>query len=256
MENENSPWIFLSEEKMRFIFPIIQFLLITVPCLSQNKVFLAQYRQSLAPGADKTGYLIFDNQHSLYYSNRADKRTTELINESEYEYTVIVRDGEGLSYYTRFADRFMVSRSYILGDEFVVLSEKDVVLHWQTGNQLRKIGRFLCRDATIYFRGRQWRVWFTEEIPVPAGPWKLHGLTGLIVEAEDETKSFYFYLEQISQTGSVEMIKPPTKGLKVEGWEKYCEIYKERSERIKRYLQSYEGLSASISFDDLIEKID
>ena len=40
-----------------------------------------------------------------------------------------------------------------------------------------------CHYATTMFRGRVWKVWFTEEIPVSLGPWKLNGLPGLILKA-------------------------------------------------------------------------
>lgn len=40
-----------------------------------------------------------------------------------------------------------------------------------------------CHYATTQFRGRVWKVWFAEGIPVSLGPWKLHGLPGLILEA-------------------------------------------------------------------------
>ena len=40
-----------------------------------------------------------------------------------------------------------------------------------------------CTMATTHFRGRDWKVWFCEEIPLPLGPWKLGGLPGLILAA-------------------------------------------------------------------------
>ncbi|WP_028896661.1 GLPGLI family protein [Prevotella sp. HUN102] len=45
---------------------------------------------------------------------------------------------------------------------------------------------FNCYMATTHFRGRDWTVWYTEEIPVQQGPWKLGGLPGLILSAESK----------------------------------------------------------------------
>ena len=41
-----------------------------------------------------------------------------------------------------------------------------------------------CHKATAKFRGRTWTVWYSEDIPLSIGPWKLGGLPGLILKAK------------------------------------------------------------------------
>lgn len=41
-----------------------------------------------------------------------------------------------------------------------------------------------CMLAESDYHGRHWRAWFTLDIPMSSGPWKLRGLPGLILKAE------------------------------------------------------------------------
>lgn len=49
-----------------------------------------------------------------------------------------------------------------------------------------------CTLATTHYKGRTWRAWFTEDIPLPYGPWKLCGLPGLVLRAADTSRQFIF----------------------------------------------------------------
>lgn len=44
---------------------------------------------------------------------------------------------------------------------------------------------FNCHMAKTHFRGREWTVWYSEDIPILLGPWKLGGLPGLILEVQN-----------------------------------------------------------------------
>lgn len=41
-----------------------------------------------------------------------------------------------------------------------------------------------CVMAECDYHGRHWKAWFSPEVAVPFGPWKLRGLPGLILKAE------------------------------------------------------------------------
>lgn len=49
-----------------------------------------------------------------------------------------------------------------------------------------------CKKAKTSFRGRTWIVWYAMDIPYHDGPWKLYGLPGLILKADDAKGDFIF----------------------------------------------------------------
>lgn len=61
---------------------------------------------------------------------------------------------------------------------------------WALTDDTLTVNGYLCQQATTMFRGVKWHVWYTEEIPSSAGPWRLRGLPGMIVEAKSEAHTF------------------------------------------------------------------
>jgi GLPGLI family protein len=61
---------------------------------------------------------------------------------------------------------------------------------WTLTDDTLTVGGYLCQTATCKFRGVEWHVCYTEEIPSSAGPWRLRGLPGLIVKAKSEAHTF------------------------------------------------------------------
>ena len=51
---------------------------------------------------------------------------------------------------------------------------------------------YKCRKARCRFRGREWTVWYSPEIKIPYGPWKLRGLPGMILMASDSSGAHSF----------------------------------------------------------------
>lgn len=73
--------------------------------------------------------------------------------------------------------------------------------NWEISDSTKVILGYECIGAEVDYHGRRWTVWFTPEIPVNAGPWKLEGLPGLILEATAEGNRYSFVADGIQQTG-------------------------------------------------------
>lgn len=63
---------------------------------------------------------------------------------------------------------------------------------WNVTDSTKEVLGYECVMATADYHGRRWTVWFAPEIPVQDGPWKLHGLPGLILEASEPSGQHHF----------------------------------------------------------------
>ncbi|MDE5872189.1 MAG: GLPGLI family protein [Muribaculaceae bacterium] len=93
---------------------------------------------------------------------------------------VFTNVGNGsLRYYSKF------------GEEQGYYDEPLTEIAWQIDDSVKTVLGYECIEAETNYHGRHWTVWFTPDVPVPFGPWKLHGLPGLILMAEaDNGNSF------------------------------------------------------------------
>ena len=80
-------------------------------------------------------------------------------------------------------------RDWIFPHEFEG-TEPTPDIAWTLTDDTLTVSGYLCQQATCKFRGVEWHVWYTEDIPSSAGPWRLRGLPGLIVEAQSEAHTF------------------------------------------------------------------
>lgn len=59
-----------------------------------------------------------------------------------------------------------------------------------------------CHAAKCTYGGREWKVYYTNDIPLPYGPWKLNGVKGLVLKAEDSEHNFVFEAEGLRKKRS------------------------------------------------------
>lgn len=70
-------------------------------------------------------------------------------------------------------------------------------MDWTLTEDTATVCGYACRKATARFRGRDWTAWYAEKLPEDAGPWKLHGLPGLILRAEADSGLLRFEAVQV-----------------------------------------------------------
>lgn len=88
-------------------------------------------------------------------------------------------------------------------------------LEWIIGDETKEIAGYSVQQASADFGGRHYTVWFAPDLPFSFGPWKLHGLPGLILEAADKSGDVQFVFKDFGRLEGVgRQIVLPEKGVK------------------------------------------
>ena len=74
-----------------------------------------------------------------------------------------------------------------------------IPMNWKIENEKQKIGEFDAQKATTFYQGRKWTAWFAPEIPLQDGPYKFHGLPGLIVKVYNDNQTHVMELKGVKK---------------------------------------------------------
>lgn len=162
------------------------------------------YFQDLGVPEYMKAALYFNMQEAVYYKENFRYDSNKYVSKPG-ERLVIETDVENNSPTLNF--RCHLSRikgkmnclENLLVAKSMYVEEKTPTIKWAIQDSLKTFSTLTAQKAVGYFRGRTYHVWFTKEIPVPYGPWKLGGLPGLILEAEDESGRIKFIFNGISK---------------------------------------------------------
>lgn len=158
-----------------------------------------------AKGPDNNAYLVFNKEQSYYVTAKDSLENAEKINEQKtyenddasggtiYNGMKVSAQGDQVAYHLKKETMW----SNVLYRNQIYIKEVAPKMDWKILKETKKIGKFNCKKATTTFRGRNYIAWFTTDISLPYGPWKLHGLPGLILEAHDTNKNAYWYFKSV-----------------------------------------------------------
>lgn len=110
----------------------------------------------------------------------------------EHDRTALQRSGRYWCYiYKNYPEGKLTETSYFDMEYWKYVEDWDKP-EWNITDDSKEVLGYQCFKAETDYRGRHWTAWFTSEIPIEEGPWKLCGLPGLILEAYDTNKDYSF----------------------------------------------------------------
>lgn len=158
------------------------------------------------------------------------------IRSRQYDALPIARTSLHAYLYKNYPTGKLTTADQLTGTYFAQYEETYTPQKWTMIDSTRQILGYSCQKAECDFRGRHYIAWFTPDIPVSDGPWKLNGLPGLILEAYDSKNYFHFLAEGIRQHGT-----PPVRFYK---WEDYPVITRSKA---RKYLENQDAIMAAES---------
>lgn len=118
--------------------------------------------------------------------------------------------------------------------DFCVVTEPEVGISWRLTGRTKMIDTFECQEATGVFGGRDYTVWYSDQFPLSFGPWKLHGLPGMVLEAYDASRQVRFVARAIKRIGEQDSVPTPD----IQGYQTFDRV--QYNERLRSYLDGLE----------------
>ncbi|WP_288447688.1 GLPGLI family protein [uncultured Chryseobacterium sp.] len=169
-------------------------LLGTVFCYSQSNRFIYEViskKDSTSENFTKENFNLDTTPDDIAYYNRLYYINDSLYNANgqygfkDYKLTSFIIKKKNNNSYQNY--------EYIGDVNFYKITEK-AGQNWKISDSTKTFGSYPVQKAVTEFGGRNWVAWFTQDIPIPYGPYKFNGLPGLIMELYDSKKEYYFKL--------------------------------------------------------------
>jgi len=151
----------------------------------------------------RTEYLYVNGEkNKTFYTERLDssenKKNINVEDEDgENKIKLVLSSGVAGFNYLDYTENQIITREDIFGKSYLI-KEEIPVFEWKLHNDTKTLDNVVLNKATCYFRGRNYTAWYSIETPIEYGPWKFHGLPGLIYEIYDDSHQYIWFLKKVA----------------------------------------------------------
>lgn len=204
-------------------FLLIIFSMITSIFFAQN-MYQVQYILTFKPQQNSTleksclMTLYVHGLNSTFFDNemlKADSILTSSKNKFEQSGEILDYDTDIDVNFTFVINKNLENKNIIYMDHILnglnplmIAYQEPVELEWKLTNEISTVQNYICQKAILQYGGRNWIAWFTTQIPIQDGPYKFHGLPGLIVKIHDNEFNYNWELEKIQSNKRNSFITP------------------------------------------------
>lgn len=175
--------------------------------------------------------LFIDGYHTLYASDaRIQSDSLRLRFKASMDFGVLSaprKRGNKTEYITGDLKNMTITQHIRIDDTGFKFTSK-IGNVWNLSRETRQIGPYKANKAVGNLSGRKYTLWYTPEIPIPAGPFKLYGLPGLVLEAFDETGDIRFEMISIAryEQGLDDIVIKGENEKNISSYQEYLKVFK------------------------------
>lgn len=148
-------------------------------------------------------FLTVGKSNTIYHVDMNDDKQSQ---QPKFEGSTISLGGKNnVNVYKSLQKHKLYSIESFDGKKWYKVVEVIPDLTWKILNESKHIGEFHCVKATTTFRGRDYVAWFTDDIVISTGPWKFHGLPGLVVSLKDTAGRYSWSLVSFKTSNKPEL---------------------------------------------------
>ncbi len=246
---------------------LIVFILLLNINLLYGQSFRIAYNYTFS--ADSTNIELVDNEimlldigvkKSAFFSYSKLQYDSLIID--KYNKSKNSKDLNFLNIYDKSKISFSVEKEYPsmniilntnLGIENYSIKENNKIT-WDLISETDTYKGFNIKKATTNFGGRTWIAWYTTDISIFDGPYKFHGLPGLIMKIEDSHNNHKFEFMGIEKRDELEsyffnLHKNPRKIISNEAFNSIWKDYKKDPAKSAKFLLLNSGTGFKISWN-------
>ncbi|GHE28564.1 GLPGLI family protein [Sphingobacterium griseoflavum] len=184
--------------------------------------------------------------YTSYSKTRAQEEIERQMSDPGFDGNLtITRSTTGIPNSYLFNEQTLTEVVSLGGDEFV-LEDRYPVLDWSIGDEMKTIGGYSCQKANVTFKGRAYTAWFTSELPFSAGPWKFHGLPGLILEVVDANKEVQWIYSGFDTLDKSAIALAPSEKAKPTTRKELSKLQEAFQANPQAYMEAKSRISASV----------
>lgn len=243
--------------KYKIVLILIQFIQISLFAQKNENTYVVHYSYStyindFSYNIDSS--LIFDNNTSVYEmdhtnsfeKNKQNKGSDIILQVKPKGNDFVYKDfNTGAMYFTDIINAF---QPFYIKDSLNVME-------WELNEKFDVILGYTCQEATSSYGGRTYRAYFTSEIPIPNGPWRFHGLPGLILKVESIDSAFKLEATSLEVKNKKFKISNPYQDRDFISWEFFLKLYKRTYDEVRRNSMQSWGPSQTIPKMRIVEYI-